>query len=650
MPLPSPRLDDREFQDLVDDAKRHVMRRCPEWTDHNVADPGVTLIETFAFMTDQLLYRLNRVPDRLYVRFLDLIGLRMLPPTAATVPVTFWLSAPPEGSFTVPAQTRVSTFRTDTSDPIVFATVADLTLPACVLTALATRGADSDEATDHSRRLEFGTNVTAFSTRPVPGDTLLLGLDTAVPGAAVRLDFVGESEGVGVNPRRPPLVWEAATASGWDLCEIESDVTGGLNTDGALVLHVPASHENTVELGMARGWLRARVVEPEEGQPPYSASPVAARLSAATVGGTVTATHAELVRAEVFGESEGVPGLRFPLTRTPVLAAPEQTLVEVSSAEGWQVWTLVEHFGQSGPADRHVVLDPRSGELAFGPLVRQPDGSARQHGAVPDKGETVRISYAIGGGREGNVTAGAIATLRSSIPYVTSVTNRVSAQGGTDPETLEEAKERGPLLLRSRSRAVTAEDYEVLARAAAPEAARVRAVAADGEGVPAGSVKILVVPAAPNERGRVRLDDLIPGEDTLARMAARLEETRVLGSRVHLEPPRYRGVTVVARLIGRPAADPTRIREDALDALYTLLNPLPGGGPDGAGWPFGRPVQLGELFSVLQGVRGVELIEEIRLFSADPVTGRRGGEVSRVEVDKHSLVFSFEHKVRVEVN
>ena len=73
--LPAPRLDDRGFQDLVDDAKRLVMRRCPEWTDHNVSDPGVTLIETFAFMTDELLYRLNRVPDLNYIKFLELIGV-----------------------------------------------------------------------------------------------------------------------------------------------------------------------------------------------------------------------------------------------------------------------------------------------------------------------------------------------------------------------------------------------------------------------------------------------------------------------------------------------------------------------------------------------------------------------------------------------
>jgi predicted phage baseplate assembly protein len=70
MSLPAPNLDDRRFQDLVDDAKRLVQQRCPEWTDHNVSDPGVTLIELFAWMTDQLVYRLNRVPDRVYVKFL----------------------------------------------------------------------------------------------------------------------------------------------------------------------------------------------------------------------------------------------------------------------------------------------------------------------------------------------------------------------------------------------------------------------------------------------------------------------------------------------------------------------------------------------------------------------------------------------------
>jgi len=94
MGLPAPNLDDRRFQGLVDDAKRLVQQRCPEWTDHNVSDPGVTLIETFAYMTDLLLYRLNQVPDRIFLSYLDLLGVTLFPPTAARVDVTLRLSAP----------------------------------------------------------------------------------------------------------------------------------------------------------------------------------------------------------------------------------------------------------------------------------------------------------------------------------------------------------------------------------------------------------------------------------------------------------------------------------------------------------------------------------------------------------------------------
>ena len=109
MVLPAPNLDDRRFQDLVDDARRLVQRRCPEWTDHNVSDPGITLIETFAYLVDQVLYRLNRVPERSYVTFLELMGVELFPPSAARVPVTFWLTAPMEEDRVVEAGTEVAT-------------------------------------------------------------------------------------------------------------------------------------------------------------------------------------------------------------------------------------------------------------------------------------------------------------------------------------------------------------------------------------------------------------------------------------------------------------------------------------------------------------------------------------------------------------
>ena len=144
MALPSPNLDDRRFQQFVDDAKRYIQQRCPEWTDHNVSDPGVTLIEAFAQMVDQLIYRLNRVPDLNYVKFLELIGVELRPPAAARGMVTFWLSSPQPQTVLVRAETEVATPRTDTDEPVVFSTIADLDIVPCEFAGVATAPAGGD--------------------------------------------------------------------------------------------------------------------------------------------------------------------------------------------------------------------------------------------------------------------------------------------------------------------------------------------------------------------------------------------------------------------------------------------------------------------------------------------------------------------------
>jgi predicted phage baseplate assembly protein len=195
---------------------------------------------------------------------------------------------------------------------------------------------------------------------------------------------------------------------------------------------------------------------------------------------------------------------------------------------------------------------------------------------------------------------------------------------------------------------VTAEDYEAITLERAPELARVRCVTAGDGGVDAGSVRVLVVPEVRAERGRIAFADLVLREDTLARVRDSLDEVRLIGTRVLVEPPTYRGVTVVAQLTARVRSNKNRIEAEATDALYALLNPLTGG-PDGKGWPFGRAVQSGEVFAALQRVRGVDVVEDVRLFSANPVTGERTEATGRLEIPANSLVFSYEHQVLVEL-
>lgn len=644
MALPAPNLDDRRFQQLVDEAKRYVQQRAPEWTDHNVSDPGVTLIETFAYMVDQLLYRLNRVPEKNYSAFLDLLGVHLFPPQAATAEVDFMLSAPQAETVVLRAGTEVATPRSDAEEAVVFATTHDLPIVPSSLERLVTAPA-AGEQTDVTTRLAGSTDVPCFQSRPAPGDAMLFGLPLAVPRCIVAVRLDSRVEGVGVDPRQPPLVWEAWDGARWMPCETASDTTGGLNRPGEIIVFVPAGHTASVVAGTRAGWLRCRVTEPEAGQPFYSESPTVREAEVFTIGGTATAEHAETVTDVPLGTSEGVAGQRFRLSRTPVLLGGEPPVVEVAAGDGWETWTPVEHFGNSAPTDRHVLIDATAGEFAFPPAVREPDGSIRSYGAVPPKGARLRVPcYRTGGGTAGNVARGTISVLRSSVPYIADVHNREAARGGVDGETVANAKVRAPNLLRLQERAVTAEDHEIIARQAAPSAARVRCLpAAAGE---AGAVRVLVVPDAVADDGdRLRFEQLIPPDRMLADIAARLDERRLIGTRLVVEPPSYQGVTVVARLVASAGAV-DRVREEALAVLFRHLNPLVGGA-DGTGWPFGRPVQYGEVFAVLQQVPGVGLVEEVRLFPADPITGRRGAPVERVDIGSDALVFSYQHQVVV---
>ncbi|MFE7355416.1 putative baseplate assembly protein [Streptomyces sp. NPDC057543] len=650
MTLPSPHLDDRHFQGLVDEAKRLVQQRCPEWTDHNVSDPGVTLIEAFATMVDQLVYRVNRVPEKSYLTFLDLIGVRLHPPTAAHTDVTFRLSAPQPEPVRVRAGTEVATVRTETEEAVVFTTVRELSVVPCEFAHLAIWPTSGDAA-DRTEELTLGRAVPCFGTTPTPGDALYLGLSAAVPSGVVVLRLDCAVEGVGVDPLRPPLLWEAWDGNAWTVCEVEKDETGGFNRSGELILHLPEGHTPAVVVRRTGGWLRCRLVEAAPGQPTYMASPVVRRITAFTIGATVGAIHAETVTEEVLGPAEGVPGQAFTVSRPPVV--PGEFVVEVADPAGGPQgteWTRVDDFAHSGPDDRHITLDPNSGRVEFGPAVRERDGSVRHYGAVPPKGATVRVrSYRTGGGLRGNVARSTLRVLRSAIPYVARVENRRPALGGVDGETVDSARVRGPMTLRTLHRAVVPHDYELLAREVAPDASRVQCIPAGGDSdVEAGGVRLLVVPAGrSDEQGRIQFDELIPPQHTLALIAGHLDERRPIGARLVVEPPYYQGVTVVASVQARRGVVLERVREEALAALYSYFNPL-SGGPGGEGWPFGRPIQSGEAFAVLQQVPGVDLVEDVRLFPADPVTGQRGEPTTKIALDRHALVFSYEHQLRVQ--
>ncbi len=126
MPIRPPNLDDRRYHDLVDEARRLIPQYCPEWTNLGESDPGMTLVQLFAWMTELTIFRLNRVADKTYIHFLNFIGEERRPARPASVPVTFELRG--EGVVEMPSFSRVSTRQREDRPALDFLTVEALTI------------------------------------------------------------------------------------------------------------------------------------------------------------------------------------------------------------------------------------------------------------------------------------------------------------------------------------------------------------------------------------------------------------------------------------------------------------------------------------------------------------------------------------------
>ncbi len=400
--LPKSDLDDRTFAELVNECLLRIPRYCPEWTNYNPSDPGITLIELFAWLTDQMLMRFNQVPRRNYVAFLELLGIRLQPPAPAQTEVTFYLSASLPEPYTIPAGSEVATVRTDEEDAIIFSTDQPLVIAKpriSYLLAASTieekpeslRDLMQDVWSEDNEEEWSGQEIALFGDPPQPNNCFYVVFDEEQPidGNVIALKFKGESATTtGINPNNPPRYWEAWDGYVWQpvLLKDSDDRTKGFSfselanegtnpLQGAeIIFHLPLTW-NVSQFSTYRGrWLRCSYVEPTNNQSGYSRSPHIIGMSARAIGGTVNVTQCYAIANEVIGESNGKSGQVFYLLNKPVLPRHEDEYLLVSPPVGLpQIWREVSNFSESGANDLHYVIDSTSGMIQFGPFVQTPN-------------------------------------------------------------------------------------------------------------------------------------------------------------------------------------------------------------------------------------------------------------------------------------
>lgn len=362
MGLEAPRLDDRSFADIVNEARARIALYAPEWTDHNLSDPGITLIELFAWMTEITLYRLNRVPEKHFVKFMELVGMALMEATPARADVTFWLTSAQESPFIIPAGMEVSTTRTDSDSSIVFSIDSEFTIKVAKFDYLLTAYEEEDEfrlKRHNVRAVSEGLErFRMFVSDPIRvGDALYFGFEEDLSNHLIGFDFeVDIAEGAGINPLDdPPYVWEVLSTdeqSDWRAIAIDIDDTKALNVDGTIHVHLPTmTRSNRGEINAY--WLRCRY-ETNHTDNQYEISPEIRQINVSSWGATVGVTNVSRVVREVLGRSDGTPGQRFFLEYFPLLARTSDEFVIIRLEDGReQRWIEVGDFSSSTGVDRH---------------------------------------------------------------------------------------------------------------------------------------------------------------------------------------------------------------------------------------------------------------------------------------------------------
>ncbi len=197
MSLPLPNLDDRRWAEMVDQGRTLIPVFAPEWTDHNVHDPGITMIELLAWIAEMDIYRANRVPAAHRRKFLELVGYAPRPPRGAGTLVGFELiGGAPET--VLPAGVQVAASGATASAGAYFRTDDELLIVPGSVTAIQVGSAGGFE--DLTTRWRRGEALKALGSDPAPGSALYLGLNAPLPiGAPANLYF--EIDGGGHEER-----------------------------------------------------------------------------------------------------------------------------------------------------------------------------------------------------------------------------------------------------------------------------------------------------------------------------------------------------------------------------------------------------------------------------------------------------------------
>jgi hypothetical protein len=665
LPLIPPSLDDRSYDDLVQEMLANIPAHTPEWTNPQPGDPGRTLIELFAWLADTILYRANLIPEKQRIAFLKLLGQSMQP----AAPATGILSLSLDPSSTAPVGVIVPA---RISGPVSFETLGEINLLPFTAQAYIKVPLTPDQQNQSMPLLSglqklynLATLPAGYTTTPVfannqadpngidlvngtTDQSIWLALLVAKPeNLAPILSAIGGQNGqqilnIGFVPSIsvPGLFSDIGPAAAvqcmWQMSQntpanqpiaytalkVLDDTTQGLTQPGIVRLMVPQSAVIGAPANDVRSDAQAGVgMKPPRIDDPTIAArlltwvrlSVQSSLQVSWIGvNAVQIDQRTTYNSIVIGVSDGSANQQLPLSQTQIDPATFQLEVDMPGL-GYQLWQQVDDLSiLQGPVPAYV-LDPEAGTVTFGNQLQ---------GMIVPLGRRVRVAkMRAGGGSAGNLPPGSLTSMQALDASGNAVTQTITVQqpiattGGADAETLDHAEQRLPALLKHQDRAVTAADYSNLAQEVpGANVARVEVLPlfkpqTRTSNIP-GVVSVMVIP------GKDGVQNPCPRADRplLETVYQYLDPRRPVTAEMYVIASEYVGLGISVAVEVKTGFGLLQVSQAVETALRSYLWPIPPGGSDNTGWPLGRGVRSLELEVIVSQVPGVIEVNGLNLF------------------------------------
>jgi Baseplate J-like protein len=675
--MPVPVLDDRSYNQLVAELRGRIPAYTQEWTNQQESDPGVTLLELFAFLGENLLFRFNQIPDATKLWLLRMLQVPLLPARPSTGLVTLSqnspsLDPPPQvykGSTVRAGNIPFETLVDVVSLPVTARALAKLQAPTPTtpeLVAAVERAIDARGGLAAGEEPQFYAPQTLKTSPTAVGvDSLQMSqsVDSTLWVAVIAADGVdagklrdagspldGQDLNIGIwltnqypsmpevdpcgglTPPPPPGQATPAPTVNWQISvahtgddgnpaympvKLDSDSTAGLTTNGVAAIRLPA--------GLTSGGWPVGIVTPPspdlagagDWPPVLDDNPaVVFWLRAYPASGAPAISDVSFVGVNAATVDQmQTTGLEFVGTGNG-MAGQQLSLVNA----GVDPASLVLQVQEQQVWVNWTRVDTLAGA---GPndrvyLLDAASGTITcgdtERGRAFPIGDTIRArTYRYGGGKAGNVAPGAISTIDGGVPV--KVANPFAFSDGADAETIEHAMTRIPAKLSTHDRAVTATDFA--------QFASVQGVGR-AECLPhfhpptldqqaAGVVTVVIWPTA----DLLHPEAPTPDRALLSAVCAELDPRRLVTTELYVVPPTYHQVAVSVGVHAQPGYSGNAVSNWVEQVLRQYLAPLPPLGPASGGWPLGRQVFGPELMAAALQVEGIDYLEPVQLGELD---------------------------------